>query len=240
MIFKDDMDKLRDAHVLLVGVGGVGSYVVEALVRGGIGELTLCDFDTIDVSNLNRQLQTNHSNIGRSKVKEMAKRALLINPDLRVNIREMKVCSENINELFFACDDEVDLPVDSCEKKRIKYDYVCDAIDMVTSKLLLIKKCEELAIPIISSMGTGNKLDPTLFEITDIYKTSVCPLAKVMRKELKNLGIKKLKVLYSKEQALKCFVEGDGGRRSPASVSFVPSVAGLIIGGEIIKDIISE
>ncbi len=217
LIFGDSMKKIENAHVLVVGVGGVGSYVVEGLVRCGLGRITICDFDTIDITNINRQIHTNSGNIGKSKVNEMAIRAKKINPNLIVNELEMKVDKNNIDELF-----------------NVSYDYVCDAIDMVTSKLEIIKKCDENKIPIISCMGTGNKLDATKFEIADIYSTSVCPLAKVIRKEVRNLGIKKLKVLYSKEKPLKFFVESEN-RKSPASVSFVPSVAGLIIAGEIVK-----
>ncbi len=219
LIFGDKMKNIEHAHVLVVGLGGVGSYVVEGLVRAGVSELSICDYDTIDVTNLNRQLHTHSQNIGKSKAKELAKRIKLINPDIKVNVIEVLVDKDNVDELL-----------------SVDYDYVCDAIDMVSSKLLLIKKCKNLGIPIISSMGTGNKLDPTQFEIADIYKTSVCPLAKVMRKELKALGVPSLKVLYSKEPSLKCFVEKEG-KKSPASVSFVPSVAGLIIAGEIIKDL---
>ncbi len=220
LIFGDKMKKIESSHVLVVGLGGVGSYVVEGLVRSGVSELSICDYDTIDVTNLNRQLHTHSQNIGKSKARELEKRIKLINPNIKVNVIEVLLDKDNVDEILSS-----------------EYDYVCDAIDMVTSKLILIKKCYDLGIPIISSMGTGNKLDPTQFEITDVFKTSVCPLAKVMRKELKVLGVDKLKVLYSKEPSLKCFVEKEG-KKSPSSVSFVPSVAGLIISGEIIKDLI--
>ena len=191
------LKKLSDAHVAIFGLGGVGSYVVEALARVGIRNFDLIDDDIINITNINRQLIALHSTIGQSKVEVCRNRILDINP--------------NCN----------------------KYDYVIDAIDSVSGKIELVLKSNIANVPIISSMGTGNKIHPEQFEITDIYKTSVCPLAKVMRSELKKRGIKNLKVLYSKEIPIK-----EKGQRVPASISFVPSVAGLMIAGEVVRDII--
>lgn len=215
LIGVDALNKLKNAHVAVFGIGGVGGYIVEALARSGIGELTLIDNDTVKESNINRQIIALSSTVGAKKTEAFEKRLKDINPEIKVNLCDLFVLPENCREIDFS-----------------RFDYVADAIDTVSGKLAIIECCNELNIPIISSMGTGNKLDPTAFEITDIKKTSVCPLARVMRYELKKRGISKLKVLYSKETPIK------QDTRTPASISFVPSVAGLIIAGEIIKDII--
>lgn len=214
------IEKLRKAKVAIFGIGGVGSYVVEALARAGVGSFILVDNDEVCASNINRQIIATHKTIGRPKVDVAKERILEINSDA-----EVKVYQE-----FF-------MP-DSKEFFDGTVSYIVDAIDTVTAKIELVMRADRLNIPIISSMGTGNKLDPTRFEVTDIYKTSVCPLAKVMRKELKARGIKKLKVVYSKEEPIKIDSGNNKGKRIPASISFVPSVAGLIIAGEVIKDII--
>lgn len=219
VIGKEALVKLRNAKVAVFGVGGVGSYVVEALARAGIGSFIVVDNDEVSISNINRQLIATHKTVGRAKVDVVKERILDINPDCNVEVYKEFFMPES-KDLF----DE-------------NTTYVVDAIDTVTAKIDLILRANKYNVPIISCMGTGNKLDPTRFEITDINKTSVCPLAKVMRKELKQRGIKKLKVLYSKEEPIKQEIK-DGGKRTPGSISFVPSVAGLIIAGEVIKDII--
>lgn len=213
VIGKEKVDILKKSKVAIFGIGGVGSYVVEGLARSGIGNFILVDKDEVSISNINRQIIATHNTVGNPKVEVAKKRILEINPNANVEIYQE----------FFMPDTEgiIDDSID----------YIVDAVDTVTAKLELIVRANKLNIPIISCMGTGNKLDPTKFEIADIYKTSVCPLAKVMRKELKARGIKKLKVLYSKEEAIK--IEGVIG-----SISFVSSVAGLIISGEVIKDLI--
>lgn len=216
LIGKDALDKLINSRVAVFGVGGVGGYVVEALARAGIGNLDLVDSDDVSITNINRQIIALHSTIGKSKVEVMKERILDINPSVNISVYKEFFTSENSKEFDFS-----------------KYDYVVDAIDMVSSKIELVMKCNEAKVPIISSMGTGNKLYPEMFEIADIYKTSVCPLAKVMRTELKKRGVKKLKVLYSKENPIK-----EKGQRVPASISFVPPVAGLVIAGEIVRDLI--
>lgn len=215
LIGSDSVKALKESHIAVFGIGGVGGYIVEALARSGIGELTLIDNDTVKESNINRQIIALNSTLGEKKTVAFEKRLKDINPDIKVNLCDMFVLPENCGEIDFSA-----------------FDYVADAIDTVSGKLAIIEHCNKAGIPIISSMGTGNKLDPTAFEITDISKTSVCPLARVMRYELKKRGIKKLQVLYSKEPPVK------QDSRTPASISFVPSVAGLIIAGEIIKDII--
>lgn len=215
LIGKQNVNKLHLKKVAIFGVGGVGSFVVEGLARAGIGNFILIDNDIVDITNLNRQLHALHSTIGKYKVDLMKERILDINPRARVEV---------YREFY-----------ESNEKNKIldsSVNYIVDAIDFVKSKINLAKDAQELNIPIISSMGTGNKLDPTKFEISDISKTSVCPLARVMRKELKKIGIKKYKVLYSREDPIK------SDEKNPGSISFVPSVAGLIISGEVIKDII--
>ena len=219
----DSLEKLQRAKVIVFGVGGVGSYVCEALARSGVGTICLVDNDIVSESNINRQLIALTSTIGLNKTDVMKERILDINPD----------CNVTSIPCFYTKDKEVEID---------GFDYIVDAIDTVTSKLTLIEEANRLSIPIISSMGTGNKLDPTRFEIADISKTSVCPLARVMRRELKARGINHLKVLYSKEEPISLGNQvSENGRRSiPGSVSFVPSVAGLIIAGEVIKDIISK
>ena len=214
IIGKQAINKLNKAKIAIFGIGGVGSYVTEGLARAGIGNFILVDADKVCLSNLNRQIIATRDTIGKSKVKVAKERILSINPDASVEIFE---------EFFMP---------NSCNIFDNSVDYIVDAVDTVTAKIELVVRANKMNIPIISCMGTGNKLDPTRFEISDIYKTSVCPLAKVMRKELKSRGINSLKVLYSKEVPIKT------GNSVPGSISFVPSVAGLIIAGEVIKDII--
>ena len=215
------IEKLKNSHVAVFGIGGVGSYTVEALARAGVGKLDLIDNDVVAESNLNRQIIALHSTVGRAKVEVAAERVCDINPNCEVTCYKSFVLPENI-EGFPLC----------------SYDYIVDAIDTVSSKIALAVLGENLGVPVISSMGTGNKLNPTMFEVTDVYKTSVCPLARVMRTELKKRGVKSLKVVYSKEEPIKASVSEEHRRAVPASVSFVPSVAGLIIAGEVIKDLI--
>lgn len=217
LIGKENTEKISKSKIIIYGIGGVGSYVVEGLVRAGVENIVLVDNDVISPSNINRQIHATISNIGKLKVECMKERILSINPKAKVEtyvpqnmeIEEELLINNTIN-------------------------YVVDSVDTVSTKLKLIQRAKEQNVPIISCMGTGNKLDPTKFEISDIYKTSVCPLAKVIRKELRKRNIKDLKVLYSKEEPIKHEKEN----RTPASISFVPSVAGMIIAGEVIKDII--
>lgn len=216
IIGDDGVEKLRVSSVILFGVGGVGSYVAEGLARAGVGRIALVDKDSIDVTNINRQLPALHSTVGRSKVRVMAERIADINPR----------CTVEDIQCFF-------LPETADRFDFRQYDYVVDAIDTVTGKLAIIQKAYDEGVPVISSMGTGNKLDPTGFRIAPIEKTKVCPLAKVMRRELKSRGIRGVKVLYSEETPVK----HEGGA-VPGSISFVPSVAGLIIAGEVVKDIL--
>lgn len=224
MLLGDDaMSLLKEKNVAVFGVGGVGGYVAEALARSGIGSLTLIDHDTVSKSNINRQIIALQSTVGRPKTEVLKERVLDINPEISVTVHDVFFLPENSGDFDFS-----------------KYDYIVDAIDTVTSKIELIKKANSLNIPIISSMGAGNKLDPTKFEVSDIYKTSVCPLARVMRRELKKIGIKKLKVVYSKEEPVISGNIQDSRKPIPGSVAFVPSVAGLILAGEVIKDIIKE
>lgn len=213
IIGKEKVEILKNAKVAVFGIGGVGSYVVEGLARAGIGNFILVDKDEVSISNINRQIIATHSTVGKVKVDVAKERILSINPNAKVEVYKEFFMPETTGIL-----DET-------------IDYIVDSVDTVTAKIELIVRANKMNIPIISCMGTGNKKDPTKFEIADIYKTSVCPLAKVMRKELKTRGIKKLKVLFSKEEAIK--TEGNIG-----SLSFVPSVAGLIIAGEVIKDLI--
>lgn len=219
LIGADALEKLKKSRVAVFGVGGVGSFVVEALARSGVGTLDLIDNDTVNVTNINRQLIALHSTVGKFKVDCARERILDINPEATVNVYKTFYLPENANDFDFT-----------------QYDYIVDAIDTVTAKIDIICRAEKLGVPVISSMGTGNKLDPTMFEVTDIYKTEGCPLARVMRRELKARDVKKLKVVYSKEKPQKCGEEN--GKPIPASISFVPSVAGLIIAGEVVKDII--
>ncbi len=226
LIGKDGIKKLQQSKVAIFGIGGVGSYVVEALVRAGIGNFILVDHDTVSASNINRQIIATTKTIGKYKVDVAKERILEINPDVKVEIHK---------EFFMP---------DSNEILDKTIDYVIDCVDTITAKIELVVRANKLNIPIISSMGTGNKLDPTKFEITDIYKTSVCPLAKVMRKELRARGIEKLKVIYSTAEPMipKEVDNTDSAteeKRVPGSISFVPSVAGLMLAGEVIKDIIN-
>lgn len=220
LIGKDSLEKLKNAKVAIFGIGGVGSYVLEGLVRAGVGNFVLVDKDDVDITNINRQIIATTSTIGKPKVEVAKSRALDINPDINIQIYK---------EFF------------TPETKGIideSLTYIVDAVDNVTAKIELAVRADKLNIPIISSMGTGNKLDNTKFEITDISKTSVCPLAKVIRKELRKRNIKKLKVVYSKEEPIKVKnIDTKTGKNIPGSVSFVPSVAGLTIAGEIVKDI---
>lgn len=221
LLGKKGMDNLKSAHIAVFGVGGVGSYAVEGFIRCGIGELSLFDNDVVSVSNLNRQLIALQDTVGRPKVEVSKERALNINPQAKINAYQMFYSAETAGE--------VDLT---------KFDYIVDAIDTVSSKLLLIETAEKLGVPIISSMGTGNKLNPTMLEISDIYKTSVCPLARVMRYELRRRGVKRLKVVYSKEEPIKAVVEDEAStRHAPGSTAFVPGTAGLIIASEIAREI---
>lgn len=221
LIGKDSLEKLKNAKVAIFGIGGVGSYVLEGLVRAGVGNFVLVDKDDVDITNINRQIIATTSTIGKPKVEVAKSRALDINPDVNIQIYK---------EFF------------TPETKGIvdkSLTYIVDAVDNVTAKIELAVRADKLNIPIISSMGTGNKLDNTKFEITDISKTSVCPLAKVIRKELRKRNIKKLKVVYSKEEPIKeKNIDTKTGKNTPGSVSFVPSVAGLTIAGEIVKDIL--
>ncbi len=223
LLGSDAVNKLGASAVAVFGVGGVGGGAVEALARGGVGRIDLIDNDTVSESNINRQLVATHSTVGMLKTEAAKRRILEINPKCEVNTFNSFILPENIHNFDFA-----------------PYDYVVDAIDTVSGKIAIIEQCNKQNIPVISSMGTGNKLDPTQFEITDIYKTSVCPLARVMRTEMKKRGIKKLKVLYSKEEPIKPVISEttERGKSVPGSVSFVPPVAGMIIGGEVIKELI--
>ena len=223
LIGKENLNKLQHSHVIVFGVGGVGGFAIEALVRSGIGEISIVDFDTVDLTNLNRQIIATQNSIGKLKTSVMRDRLLSINPNVIVHEFPEKFSMEN-SDLFF---------------KDKKYDYIVDAIDLITSKLALAEIAKNLSIPIISSMGTGNKIEPTMLEVADINKTSVCPLARVMRKELKNRGIKKLKVVYSKELPRKPFNESGSREKkvNVGSIAFVPSTAGLIIASEVVKDL---
>ncbi len=231
LIGEEAIKKINNSKVAIFGIGGVGSFVVEGLVRAGIQRFILVDNDKIDLTNLNRQIIATHKTIGKYKVEVAKERILEINP-----IAEVEV----FQEFFMPGSKEI---LDGT------VDYVVDCVDTVTAKIELIVRANKLNIPIISSMGTGNKLDPTKFEVSDIYETSICPLSKVMRRELRIRGVKKLKVVYSKEDPINLDIEEnleetqplkEGKKRTPGSISFVPSVAGLIIAGEVIKDIINN
>ena len=211
---KDAMQRLQNSHVAVFGVGGVGGYVAEALARTGIGQLDLIDKDTVSLTNLNRQIIALHSTIDRPKVEVMKERILDINPAAKVQTFQCFYLPETQNQFDFS-----------------QYDYVVDAVDTVTAKIALIVQAKQAGTPIICSMGAGNKLDPTAFEVTDIFKTSVCPLARVMRQECKKRGLKDVKVVYSKEKPRVT------GADFPASCAFVPSAAGLVIASEVIKDL---
>ena len=220
LIGEDALKKLQNARVAVFGLGGVGGYVVEALARGGVGELHLIDNDKVQESNLNRQIFALRSTVGKYKTQAAKERVLDIQPNIRVYTYE----------LFF-------LPENKAAFDFTKVDYVVDAIDTVSGKLAIIEECTRLGIPVISSMGTGNKLDGGAFEVADVFQTDVCPLARVMRRELKKRGIERLKVVYSKEKPNDSGVNEDG-KPTPASISFVPPVAGLLMAGEVIKDLI--
>lgn len=219
---EDKMNKLYNSKVAVFGVGGVGGYVVEALARSGVGSFVIIDKDTVSLSNINRQIIATHDTIDKYKVDVMKERILSINPEANVDARRCFFLPENANEFDFS-----------------EYDYVVDAVDTVTAKLEIITRAKQSNVPVISSMGAGNKLDPTKFQVADIYKTTMCPLAKVMRNECKKRKIKKLKVVYSTEQPIKPIeeVKEEGRRSTPGSVAFVPSVVGLIIASEVIKDL---
>lgn len=237
LIGKRAMKKLSECRAAVFGIGGVGGYVCEALVRSGIGAFDLIDHDTVDITNLNRQIIATHESIGKYKVEVMKERMLSINPEVKVRTYADFFLPENAEQFPFS-----------------EYDYVIDAIDTITAKIEIILRAQSMGIPVISAMGTGNKMDPTRFRIADIYETRVCPLAKVMRKELKKRGVEKLKVLYSEEEPLRPLAEipkapavlsGNTGeapvkRLSPASNAFCPSAAGLIIASEVIRDLTSD
>lgn len=222
LIGKSAVEKLAKSRVAVFGVGGVGGYVVEALVRSGIGTLDLVDNDDVSISNINRQIIATTKTVGCPKVDVAKERALEINPDVKINVYQMFYTSETESQFDFT-----------------QYDYVVDAIDTVVGKLSLVEKSKSAGVPIICAMGAGNKLDPTKFEVADISETSVCPLARVMRTELKKRNITDVKVVYSKEIPQKTdLVDEKTGKSIPGSISFVPSVVGLIIAGEVIKDLI--
>lgn len=223
LLGREKVERLARARVAVFGIGGVGGHVVEALARSGVGTLDLIDNDTVSLTNINRQMVALHSTIGRAKVEVMKERVKDINPQAQVHTYQTFYLPENAEQFDFS-----------------RYDYVVDAIDTVTGKLQLAEAASRAGTPIISSMGAGNKLDPTAFEVADISKTSVCPLAKVMRRELKKRGIGHLKVVYSKEKAMTPIGRSEEDvqkRQIPGSCAFVPSVAGLIIAGEVIKDL---
>lgn len=219
LLGKENINKLKNSSVAVFGIGGVGGHCVLALARAGVGKLTLVDNDVVSVSNINRQAVAFCDTVGKQKTEVMKEMLLKINPEIKVETKNIFFLPENKDEFNFE-----------------EFDYIVDAIDTVSGKICLVECAKENGVEIISSMGAGNKLNPTQFEVADIYKTSVCPLAKVMRKELKQRGIKNLKVVYSKEKALKPMGETDG--RTPGSVSFVPSVVGIIMASEVVKDII--
>ena len=239
LLGKEGMERLKNARVAVFGVGGVGGYVCEALVRSGVGSFDLIDDDKVCLTNLNRQIIATRSTVGKYKVDVMKERMLDINPDVKVHTYKCFFLPENADDFPFA-----------------EYDYVVDAVDTVTAKIELVMKCQSMGVPIISSMGAGNKLDASAFQVADIYKTKMCPLAKVMRRELKKRGIKKLKVVYSEEKptrpiedmAISCRThcicppgaahKCTERRDIPGSVAFVPSVAGLIVAGEVVKDLV--
>lgn len=237
LIGKENIEKLKNSSVIIFGVGGVGSFCVEAIARCGVSNIHIVDDDTISITNINRQIIATHSTIGKNKTEVVKQRILDINPNANVTISKIFYTKDTVNTIDLS-----------------KYDYVIDAIDTISSKILLVEEATKLNIPIISSMGTGNKLDPTKFVVSDIYKTSMCPLAKVMRYELKKRGIKKLKVVYSTEKPIKPapinidenakstspFRDTNKRRETPGSISFVPSVAGLIIASQVINDILKN
>lgn len=216
LLGNENVEKLFDKHVIVFGVGGVGGYVVEALVRSGVGNISIVDNDVVNESNINRQIIAFHSTIGMQKVEVLKNRILDINPECQVFVHNQFFLPENSNDFDFSI-----------------YDYVVDAVDTVTAKIEIIKKSKESNVPVISSMGTGNKLNPVGFKVSDISKTKVCPLARVMRNELKKRGISKVKCVYSEENPV---IQ----TKTPASVAFVPPVAGLLIASEVIEDLIKD
>ena len=224
LVGDDGIEKLNNSNIIVFGVGGVGSFTVEALARAGVGNITIVDFDDVDITNINRQIPALHSTVGRYKVDVMEERILDINHNINIKKIRSLYNQDTSDEILTE-----------------RYDYVVDAIDMVSSKIHLIETCEKKGLKIISSMGMGNKLDPTKIVVTDIHKTSTCPLAKVMRKELRDRGIKKLKVVYSTEQPIELKKKVMNGRKvTPGSVSFVPSVGGLIIASVIINELLGQ
>lgn len=224
LIGEENLKMLRNSHVAVFGIGGVGGYAAEALCRSGVGTITLVDSDVVEESNLNRQIIATIGSLGTPKTEAMKTRILSIDASVKINAITTFFNAENAHSIDFS-----------------QFDYVIDAIDTVTSKIFLIEKCKELDIPIISSMGTGNKLNPAELEVSDIYKTSVCPLAKVMRYELKKRGVKKLKVVYSKEEPIKPTEQlSENGRHAPASMVFVPAAAGMILASEVVKDLLTK
>ena len=214
---EDAIQTLSACHIAIFGLGGVGGYAAEALVRSGIGRFDLIDHDKVDITNLNRQIITTHKTVGRDKAEVMRERMLDINPDAEVAVHPCFFLPENADDFDFA-----------------GYDYVIDAVDTVTAKIELVMRARAAGVPIISCMGTGNKLNPAMLEVADIYETSVCPLAKVMRHELRKRGVEKLKVVYSKEEPVKTH------DRIPGSTAFVPGAAGLLIASEVVRDLIKE
>ena len=224
LLGKDAMMKLKSSHVAVFGIGGVGGHAAEALIRSGVGEITIVDSDEVAESNINRQLIATTKTIGRKKVEVMKEHLLEINPEVKIHVFDC----------FF-------LPETKALFDFSSYDYVIDAVDTVTAKIALVEACREVDVPIVSSMGAGNKLDPTKIEVTDIHKTTICPLARVMRKELKDRRIKKLKVVYSTEQPKELKKKILNGKKvTPGSVSFVPSVGGLIIASVVVNDLLNK
>ena len=226
LVGNDGMEKLKNAKVAVFGIGGVGSFVCEGLARSGIGNFVLVDYDKIDESNINRQLIATVKTISKYKAELMRERILEINPDANVEVHRE----------FYMADSKTDIITEDLS-------YAVDCVDTIMAKIAVICKCDALNVPVISSMGTGNKLDPTMFEVADIYETSICPLARIMKKDLRKRNIEKLKVVYSKEQPINtndCAINQNKKFKIKGSVSFVPSVAGLIIAGEVIKDIVGN
>ena len=221
LLGREGVDRLKGSAVIVFGVGGVGGYTVEALARAGVGHIAVVDSDAVSESNINRQIIATRATVGRKKVDVIEERIHEISPDISVEKFD----------IFFESDTK-------CKIDFTKYDYIVDAIDSVSSKVLLVECANEAGVPIISSMGTGNKLDPTAFRVTDISKTKVCPLARAVRTRLRKIGINHLKVVYSEEEPH--LTAADGERLPPASVSFVPGVAGLILAGQIIVDLTAE
>ncbi len=228
LVGEEAVEKLQNSHVAVFGVGGVGGYVCEALVRSGVGSFDIVDSDTVAVSNLNRQIIALHSTVDKYKVDVMKDRMLDINPDVKVDVHRCFYLPENAEDFDFS-----------------RYDYIVDAVDTVTAKIEIIMRAKALGIPVISAMGAGNKLDPSAFRVADIYKTKVCPLCKVMRKELKKRNVDHLKVVYSEEEPIKNdnmknVEEGSSRRSTPGSTAFTPAACGLVIASEVVKDLIKK